>query len=144
MDYLLKYKPSKKEVVEEEIPIFIVDDDRSYLYALGFHLKKDSNCKIYCYTSGEECLENLSLKPKIIILDYFLNTGKPDAMNGLEVLKQIKRISRLTKVIMLSGQETLQIAVKLIKSGAYTYVIKDLEALSSIKKLVDNLCRGIK
>jgi hypothetical protein len=30
-----------------------------------------------------------------------------------------------------------------LKLGAFSYIIKDLEALSSLKKLVDNICDNI-
>src|SRR5438552_2865427 len=121
MEFLIKNKETKKETV---IPIFIVDDDKSYLYSLGFHLKKDIKCKIYCYETGEDCLKNIYLNPSIIILDYFLNSENKNAINGLEVLKKIKKLKPETYVVMLSGQETLQIATNSLKSGAFTYVIK--------------------
>ena len=131
--------PKKLGVEQKEIKIFLVDDDKAYLYALGFHLKKEMHHKIYCYETGEECLENLHLNPEIVILDYYLNTTKPDAMNGLETLKLIKKRKPKTKVIMLSGQETLGIAASSLKIGAFTYVIKDLLALFVVKKVIDEI-----
>jgi two-component system OmpR family response regulator len=119
--------------------IFLVDDDKTYLFALGFHLKKEMQHKIYCYETGEECLENLHLNPDVVILDYYLNTTKPDAMNGLDTLKLIKKRKPKTKVIMLSGQETLGIAASSLKLGAFTYVIKDLLALFVVKKVIDEI-----
>lgn len=132
--------PNKIKTEDQEIKIFLVDDDKSYLYALGFHLKKEMKYKIFCYETGEECLKNLYLNPDIIVLDYYLNGSNPDAINGLETLKSIKRRKSKTKIIMLSGQETLAVAASSLKIGAFTYVIKDLRALYVIKKLIDEIC----
>jgi len=119
--------------------IFVVDDDVSYLCLLGFHLKKSTNCKIYCYPTGEECIENLKIKPSIIILDYFLNSNKKNALNGLSVLKKIKKLNPTIPIIMLSGQKKLTIATNSLKSGAYSYIIKDKSAISSLIHIVNVL-----
>lgn len=131
--------PEKIGGETQEIKIFLVDDDKSYLYALGFYLKKELKYTIYCYETGEECLKNLHLNPQLIVLDYYLNTEEPDAINGLDTLKLIKRRKPKTKVVMLSGQETLGVAISSLKSGAFTYVIKDLRALFAIKKTIEEI-----
>ena len=137
MKPLSENKNGKNSDSVSGIPIFIVDDDLSYLYSMSTLLKKNPLYKVYCYTNGEDCLKNIKLNPFIIILDYFLNSGKPDAINGLEVLKKIKH---KTKVIMLSGQKTLEIATSSLNLGAYTYIIKDINALASVIHAVDVLC----
>lgn len=134
-----KYWKSAGRLPQPGVPVFIVDDDVSYLYSLGFFLKKDMRCRIYCYSSGEECLRNLKLRPRIIVLDYFLNSNDPSAINGMDVLKKIRQLSPETKVIILSGQETLQVAAETLKSGAYTYLIKDVHAPFSIKNILETL-----
>jgi DNA-binding NtrC family response regulator len=133
-----KKKPLK---VKDNLPmsVFLVDDDLSYLYPLGFYLQRNSEHKIFCYRSGEECLENLHQSPDVIILDFNLNPEKPNTLNGLDVLKDIKARRPQTVVIMLSGRDTFQGVVDSLKLGAYTYVIKDIEALASIKKILDKL-----
>ena len=132
--------PQKLKTEPQEIRIFLVDDDKAYLFALGFHLKKELKYKVYCYESGEECLKNLHLNPDIIILDYYLNSADAEAINGLDTLKLIKKRKPRTEVVMLSGQETLSVAASSLKLGAFTYVIKDLNTLFVIRKLIDEIC----
>jgi DNA-binding NtrC family response regulator len=141
MEPILNY-PKEKNRTKAVIPIFVVDDDLTYVCAIGFHLKKNPKYKVYCYSTGEECIKNIRLNPSIIILDYFLNSGKADAIDGLEVLKQIKIKKPKAKVIMLSGQKTLDVATDSLKLGAYTYVIKDINAIPSVIKTVNTLCGG--
>ncbi|HTA83960.1 MAG TPA: response regulator [Bacteroidia bacterium] len=135
-------KLKKKVFVKPQkriISIFLVDDDLSYLYPLGFYLQKNTEHAVYCYKSGEECMENIHKAPDVIILDYNLNPEQPDAMNGLDVLKEIKREMPKTKVVMLSGRETFSGVTDSLKLGAYTYVIKDIEALTTLKKIIESV-----
>jgi DNA-binding NtrC family response regulator len=135
-----KYQKKLSPVKEKNaVCIFLVDDDLSYLYPLGFFLQKNTEHRIYCYTSGEECMKHMYQAPDIIILDFNLNPEPPDIMNGLEVLKEAKEIRPKTKVIMLSGRETFEGVTKSLKLGAYTYVIKDIEALDNLKKIINTI-----
>lgn len=119
--------------------IFIVDDDNLYCHSLAFYLKSHFDYEIYCYSSGEKCLEHIDHLPKIIILDYYLNSMGTGAMNGLETLVQLKKKAPQTKVVILSGQETLKVATDALKLGAYTYVIKDAQTLASLTKIIHEL-----
>jgi DNA-binding NarL/FixJ family response regulator len=144
METSIKDKKKRvKEVEPHTVTIFLVDDDVSYLYPMGFFLQRNTFHKVYCYTSGEECIHNMHLLPDLIVLDFNLNPEKPNTMNGLDVLKEIKRLRPKTKVVILSGRDTLQGVAESLKLGAHSYIIKDLEALSSLKKLIDNICDDI-
>lgn len=144
METSVKYKKKKiEQPVASAVTIFLVDDDVSYLYPLGFYLQRNTIHNIYCYSSGEECLKNMHQTPDLIILDYNLNPEKPNTLNGLDVLKEVKRKMPKTKVVMLSGRDTFQGVSDSLRLGAYSYVIKDLEALTSLKKLIDKICNEI-
>ncbi|HXP50841.1 MAG TPA: response regulator [Bacteroidia bacterium] len=140
METSAKYKKKviKKEA-RKEVCIFLVDDDSSYLYPLGFFLQRNTNHMVFCYTSGEECIKNMHHSPDIIILDFNLNPELPNKMNGLEVLKEVKAVSPKTKVVMLSGRETLKGVTDSLKLGAATYVIKDIEALDTLKNIIESI-----
>lgn len=131
-----KYKKQKKTEVDTGPSIFVVDDDEVYLKGLGFYLKKNTNYKVYCYTTASECLQNIRLNPRLIILDYYLSNRW---MNGIDLLKRIKDVNPETNIVMLSGQETLQVATESLKLGAYTYMIKDGQAWHSIKRIAEDL-----
>jgi DNA-binding NtrC family response regulator len=57
-------------------------------------------------------------------------------MHGLEVLAQIQRKSAGIKVIMITGNATVEVAVQAMKAGAYDYLAKPV-VLSELKLLVD-------
>ncbi len=53
--------------------IVLVDDDFIFLEMLKETLIDNEDYNIVAYQSGEECVNNLQIKPDVIVLDYFLN-----------------------------------------------------------------------
>lgn len=131
--------------ISEPMSIFLVDDDQLFITALKDQVQKmfKFETNVQTFLTGEECLKNFKNPPKIVILDYFLNSSYQHAMNGLQVLKKIKDISPDTKVIMLSSQDKMEIAVKLIKLGAYDYIIKNDQVFLRTKFVVSNAANTI-
>lgn len=72
----------------------------------------------------------LDLKPQLIILDYYM-----PKMDGLDTLKQIKRVNPNTCVIMSTSESDKDIAVEIFKTGADDYIVKPLDRLIVIRKL---------
>ena len=126
--------------------VFLVEDNNMFRESLRDSLQErfGSKLKIYDYSTGEECIENIDKEPDIIILDYYLNAnGHPDAINGIKVLKEIKAVSKDINVIMLSGQDSLEVAIDAIKFGAHEYIAKSESAFVRIQKAVSNLMETI-
>ena len=114
--------------------IFIVDDSKMYAMMLEHQLQKLTTYKSKVYLTGQECLENLSLKPDVIILDYSL-----PKMDGLEILQNIKKYNSEIPIIILSGQQELKIAIRMFKEGAVDYIIKDKDAVSKLVKSINKI-----
>lgn len=141
-----KNKTSRKaKAVPRELLLFIVDDDALYVKALEHSIKdKMPFVNIKTFSTGEACLQQIKLKPDVVILDYYLNSKVPYAWNGLTILKQIKKISPKTKVIMLSVQDSLEVAVKCIDNGSYDYISKTESAFVKINNVLMNIIEDIK
>src|SRR5690606_15525169 len=88
---------------------------------------------------GEEMLQNLNLNPEIVVLDYHLSAQRPDAKNGVEILKILKDRMPETQVIMLSGQDRIDVAVDSMKYGAYDYVVKGETGFSRTENILNNI-----
>ena len=117
--------------------IFIVDDDvmvtetmRDYLISNGHH-----NVKVF--STGEDCIANLDEHPDIIILDYYLNSVKKDAADGMEILQFIKVNYPKIRIIMLSSLEKHKTAFQTIEQGAEEFVYKDEKSFDRIAALVN-------
>ncbi len=119
--------------------IFLVDDEPIQNEMLKDYISERFKYQIKTYESGEAAIKDLDLDPEIIVLDFHLNSHLPDAQNGVEVLKNIKEIRPMIQVIMLSGQDKLEVAIESMKHGAYDYVIKGETAFSRMENILNNI-----
>lgn len=124
--------------MENTIKIFAVEDDPTYRKFLEYILSLNPDFEVQFFTSGNECIKNLHLKPSIIALDYTL----PD-MSGEEVLKKVLNFNPSIQVIIVSGQEKIGTAVKLLKLGAYDYIIKNEDTKDLLLNAINNARKNI-
>lgn len=122
----------------EKIKLFLVDDDALFLKSLEIEFLDNADFEIKTFLSGELCLENLSLNPDIIILDYHLDGINPNAMNGLQTLTLIKEHKDIP-VIMLSSQDSIEVAVSCMYHKAYDYVVKSETAFVRLQKIISSI-----
>jgi PAS domain S-box-containing protein len=66
-----------------------------------------------------------------VLLDYSL-----PAMNGIEVLKNIRNLHPFLPVILLTGQGNEAIAVEAIKEGAYDYLVKSQVSSEKLNNII--------
>ncbi len=118
--------------------IFLVDDDKLYCELLNLELAANPDYQIQSYSSGEECIENLSHQPDVIILDYLLDAGNTNAINGLETLDKIKKFDPRIIVIMLSAQDRIEVAVNCLHHKAADYVVKNETSFIRLKKIISS------
>ena len=121
---------------DEKIKIFLVDDDMIYLKLLEIELLSQGDFDITTYATGERCLENLQGTPDVIVLDYHLDGIDKTAMNGIETLDKIKAIFPDIAVIMLSSQDSIDIAISCMHHKAFDYVVKSETAFLRLKKII--------
>lgn len=119
--------------------IFLVDDEPIQNEMLKDYISERFRYQIKTYESGEDALKDMHLNPEIVVLDFHLNSHLPNAQNGVEVLKRIKEQFPAVQVIMLSGQDKLEVAIDSMKHGAYDYVIKGETAFSRMENVLNNI-----
>ena len=124
---------------DKKIKLFLVDDDALFLKTLEIEFLENANFEISTFVTGELCLANLHLKPTIIILDYFLDGIDKHAMNGIETLDKIKSIDDSIQVIMLSSQDSIDVAVSCMHHKALDYVVKSETAFLRLTKIIKSL-----
>lgn len=102
------------------LKIYLVEDDAFFGESLRYHLRLNPDYDVHLFQSGKDCLSNLYLKPDIICLDF----GLPD-MAGDVLLKKIRETNNQIPIIIISGQEDIEVAVNFLKSGAKDYIVKN-------------------
>jgi DNA-binding NtrC family response regulator len=117
--------------------ILIVDDEGDFLETLMNRLRKRNIGTIGC-ASGEEAVRLAKEHPfDVVILDIKM----PGGMDGIETLREIKRIRPETEVILLTGHASLETSVEGMKQGAYDYLLKPIRLEDLLEKLVQALER---
>ena len=111
--------------------VFIVDDDPTFIKLLEYQLDSAKLTPYETYLSGEECLENMHRKPKLVLLDFMLS-----GLNGLDVLRRIKQDYPRTDVVMLTAVEDEVVQQKCIDEGAINYIIKDPDGIERLNSEV--------
>ena len=106
------------------------------------HLSKMSKYEIHDFPTGEECLAAAKVRiPQIVFLDYNLNSQVRDAMDGIDVLKELKNIYPEMEVVMISGQDRIEVAVNTMKYGAFDYIVKGEGSFLRAEKAMFNIYR---
>jgi len=117
--------------------ILVVDDEGDFLETLMNRLKKRNIGTIGC-ASGEEAVRLAKQHPfDVVILDIKM----PGGMDGIETLREIKRIRPEAEVILLTGHASLETSVEGMKQGAYDYLLKPIRLEDLLEKLVQALER---
>jgi DNA-binding NarL/FixJ family response regulator len=117
--------------------IFVVDDEPMVTESMKDYLASNGAHKVSVFSTGEECLANLDENPDIIILDYYLNSVKSDAADGMEILQFIKINYPKIRIIMLSALEQHKTVMQTVEQGAEKFVYKDQDAFKKIADLVN-------
>jgi len=102
--------------------ILIVDDEKNYLTILSAILE-DEGFEVLTALGGQEALEI----HKTSDLDLILTDMKMPAMDGIELLENLKSVNPDLPVIMMTAHGTVDKAVEAIQKGAYTYVLKPFD-----------------
>ena len=119
--------------------VFLVDDEPIQNEMLKDYLSERFLFNIKTFDNGEDALKSMNQNPDIVVLDYHLSASKPNAKNGVEILKAIKENHPEVEVIMLSGQDKIDVAVDSMKYGAYDYVVKGETAFSRMENILNNV-----
>lgn len=114
--------------------IFLVDDDIMSLTLYGQFLKSIGYEDVHLFNSGTDCIENLSLHPQIIFLDYSM-----EDMNGIDVLKKVRQFDPNIVVVFISGNESPEIAADAKKHGAVDFIVKSSINRERMKSVMDEL-----
>lgn len=107
----------------EAFKIFIVEDDKIFAKTMAHYLALNSDHDVTIFSNAKDCLKNLYKNPDMVSLDYSL----PD-LDGIRTLAKIKEFNPHLPVVIVSGQRDISTAVKLLKNGAYDYILKEENA----------------
>lgn len=114
--------------------ILVVDDDVHVRMMLEAVLESEGYSVVLAHSGPEALAMMKEEQPSLVLLDYMM-----PGMNGLDVLREIKKSHGQTKVIMVTGHGNEKLANEMLKSGAADYIQKPFamdQLLSSVKRVL--------
>jgi FixJ family two-component response regulator len=119
-------------------PIVILEDDVFYgKMLMNFLLNQDFK-NVELFHDEDLCLQNVSLKPTLYLLDFNLKT-----MTGLDVMQQIIQKNPNANFVYISGQDYSSIVLKVMRLGAVDYIEKNRHAFYHLKNTLDKIKNNI-
>jgi DNA-binding NtrC family response regulator len=110
--------------------VLMVDDEKEFAEALSERLRL-REYDVTTSLSGEDAVSKIKARRyDVVILDVSM-----PGMDGVETLREIKRLQPLTEVIMLTGHATVDSAIHGMKLGAFDYLRKPCETEDLIVKI---------
>lgn len=101
--------------------ILIVDDERDIRELVG-DILRDEGFETRLAANAEACMAEIDAAvPSLMVLDIWL---KDSDMDGIDILKHVKREHPDVPIIIISGHGNIEIAVAAIKQGAYDFIEK--------------------
>ncbi len=101
--------------------ILIVDDEKDIRELVGDILREEGFA-VRLAANSDECMAQInSDAPSLLILDIWL---KDSRMDGIDILKSVRRDNPDIPVVIISGHGNIEIAVAAIKQGAYDFIEK--------------------
>ncbi len=118
----------------KELKVLFVDDEESLRMLVKNQLTMEG-FSVDTADDGDTAVDMLKLKP----YDLALLDIRMPRMNGIEVLRHIRRTSPAMRVIMLTAVDDLAIAIEAVKNGANDYLTKPYDTdnlVASIRKVL--------
>ena len=106
-----------------ERTILLVEDTMSLSVAYQAFLR-GLGARVSAVDTGAKCLEHIKAgAPDVLVLDL----GLPD-MNGLDILKSVRKDQPGVSVVVVTNNASLGTAVEAMRLGAFDYVVKPFSA----------------
>ena len=116
------------------IKVFLVDNDLITLNKYRQGLENIGYKDIHLFLNGVICINNLHLKPYIIFLNHPI-----DESSGFDVLKKIKQHHPNIYVVIISNQENVNLAVDVLRNGAFDYIVKGDNEISKMSHVIERI-----
>jgi len=118
----------------EKKKILVVDDEQDFLDVVQIRLEAN-NYEVFTASNGEEALEKIKdIKPAAVLLDILM-----PGMNGLEVLKKIRKFDKHLPVYMITAFSTDDRFRDANRLGASGFIVKTEDLAKEIDDITSAL-----
>jgi len=117
----------------------VIDDEPIVVKRLKPALEKSGH-EVEVFTNGSEAIKRIEASP----FDIVVTDVRMDEVDGIEVLRHVKEMSPRTKVIIITGYATIEMAREALVKGAFDFIAKPFkpdELRTVIDKAADALAK---
>ena len=113
------------------VKVLLIDDEPQFVEVLAERLEA-RGFSVQTALSGDQGLAKLQeQEADVVVLDVQMPWR-----DGVETLREIKRIKPLIEVIMLTGHATIESGIQGLKLGAYDYLMKPTDTEDLVAKIL--------
>lgn len=117
----------------------LVIDDQPGIRRLLVEVLAEEGYTVITASNGYEGVQQVKDEhPNLILMDM-----KMPGMDGIETLRELKRIGEADKVIMMTAYGELELVTQAQQLGAYAYITKPFDIIKLCQMVSDQLAAGI-
>lgn len=120
--------------MDSQIEILVVDDEAIVGERLRAFLEADGHY-VETFTNSQKALQRLEEKS----FDIVISDIRMEEIDGVQIMERVVEMSPRTKVIMITGYATMELARESMAKGAFDFIskpFKSKEIRSTIAKVV--------
>lgn len=121
--------------------VFIVDDSPTYAGCLEYYIKTNfpGIKQIKVFATGDKCLDEISKRPDLVIMDYLLEGKYNASANGLDYIKKIRQVQSSINMVMLSVQQNVDVVIDAVKRYGCSYITKNTLAFQRVGSIINDI-----
>ncbi len=119
---------------KEKFSVFLLEDNNLFLYSLKTQLAKNfgDEVSIKTFSNSVDLKASMSECPNVVVMDYHLDDDSD--MEGVDLIKRLKWSNPSTKLVVLTSEEKVDIALNCYENGADNYIKKDINSVNVLIK----------
>lgn len=124
--------------MEDKLHIMIIDDENIVGKRLKPALEKRGDV-VETFTDSRKALERFNE----IIFDIVVTDIRMDDIDGIEVLEHVTLHSKHTKVIMITGYATVEVARQALAKGAFDFIAKPFKP-NDLRNIIEKAAKQLR
>jgi len=123
---------------EQPLKIMVIDDENIVGKRLKPALEKTGDM-VEAFEDGEKALARFNEEP----FDIVVTDIRMDKIDGIEILEKVLAISGRTKVIIITGYATIEIAREALSKGAFEFIAKPFKP-SDLRMIIERASKELR
>ncbi|MEW6184736.1 MAG: response regulator [Thermodesulfobacteriota bacterium] len=123
--------------MEQKVQILILDDEPIVGKRLGPALMK-MGCEVESFEDPKKALQRIEEK----VFDIVVTDIRMEDIDGIEILEKVKATSDRTKVIMITGYATVEVAREALGKGAFDFIAKPFKP-NDLREIVQKAAEAL-